>query len=237
MFERSRRTGFHPITGAAMAALTLTACGGEMSTLNPAGQAAADIAWISVVMFIGMLVLMALMSGLWLHAVYRRPEKTPPTSSNAALIGGGLALPLIVITLLLVYGVRSGQSMLPIGSADLEIQVTAHQWFWEFEYETPNGQTILLIDELHLPKDRRIDFHITTADVIHGFWIPALGGKIDAIPGRVNTLRLVPTRAGDFGGQCAEFCGARHAHMRFEVVVHEPADFERWLAEAGQASP
>jgi cytochrome c oxidase subunit II len=236
MLDHWQRTGFHPIT-AIGPALLLAGCDGSMSTLDPAGQAATELAWISWLMIVGTLVLMVMMSALWLHAVYRHRDRPVKLGSTTALVGGGLALPLLVITLLLVYGVRSGQSMLPVGPADLEIKVTAHQWFWAFEYETADGQTVTLIDQLHLPKGQRIDFAIETADVIHSFWIPALGGKIDAIPGRINRLRLEPTRTGHFGGQCAEFCGARHAHMQFEVTIHELEEFKRWLAAAGQAAP
>lgn len=181
-------------------------------------------------MIIGTLLLMGLMSALWLHAVYGRSERARQWRGRHVVIAGGLVLPLAVITMLLVYGVRTGHSMLPIGSPDLEVRVKAYQWFWEFEYDTDSGQTITLVDELHLPVDRRIDFHVATADVIHAFWVPALGGKIDAIPGRVNTVRLHPTRTGEFRGQCAEFCGALHAHMAFDVTVHEAGDFEEWLA-------
>lgn len=237
MSSEPSKASLHPSIAALVlavtAAIALAGCAGSMSALDPAGQAASDIAWITWVMVIGMLLLMGLMSLLWLHAVYRRDRQpVKGLSSPVVLIGGGLALPLIVITLLLVYGVRTGQSMLPIGPPDLEIRVMAYQWFWTFEYADDQGRTVTLVDEVHLPVDRRVDFHVETADVIHGFWIPSLGGKIDAIPGRVNTLRLVPTRAGQFGGQCAEFCGARHAHMRFEVTVHEQEDFERWRADA-----
>lgn len=214
----------------------LSGCAGSMSALDPAGQAASEIAWITWVMIIGTLVLMALMSLLWLHAVYRRGQQPVAGLSNQkVLIGGGLILPLVVITLLLVYGVRTGHSMLAIGQPDLEVRVMAYQWFWEFEYTDEHGRSVTLVDELHLPVNQRIDFQIETADVIHAFWIPSLGGKVDAIPGRVNTLRLVPTRTGQFGGQCAEFCGARHAHMRFEVTVHERDDFEQWLTDALEA--
>ena len=179
----------------------------------------------------GVLFFMLLMSALWLQAVYRPSERTQTLNGRAVLIWGGLALPLVVITALLIYGVRTGHSMLPIGQPDLEVRVTAQQWFWEFQYRTPDGRTLTLIDEFHLPVHQRVDVHISTADVIHGFWVPALGGKIDAIPGRVNTIRLQPTRTGQFRGQCAEFCGVLHAHMAFEVTVHEAEDFRTWLQE------
>jgi cytochrome c oxidase subunit II len=221
---------------AGLVGIALAGCQGTHSTLHPAGQGAADVAWITWVMIFGCLFFMALMSAFWLHAVYRQRREALGYSNRLLLIGGGLVLPLVVILVLLIYGVRSGHSMLPVGSPDLEIRVTAQQWFWRFEYEVANGQRFELIDELHLPLGARVDLHIETGDVIHSFWVPSLGGKLDAIPGRTNTLRLKPTRTGQFGGQCAEFCGARHAHMTFDVTVHEAADFETWLAsQAGEA--
>jgi cytochrome c oxidase subunit 2 len=80
-----------------------------------------------------------------------------------------------------------------------------------------------------------VEFHLDSPDVIHSFWIPSLGGKMDMIPGRTNRLTLEPTRTGVFGGVCAEYCGASHALMRFDVVVVEKTEFERWLAR--QSAP
>jgi cytochrome c oxidase subunit II len=214
----------------------LAGCGGAASTLAPAGQAATDIAWITWVMLAGTVLLMVLMSGLWLHAVYRRRAEPLRWSEKSILLGGGLALPLVVILLLLVYGVRSGQSMLPVGTPDLVVRAIGYQWWWQFEYTGPDGQIVQVANELHLPVDARVDVLVESADVIHSFWVPALAGKLDAIPGRINTLRLVPTRTGRFEGQCAEFCGARHAHMQFEVTVHEPDAFANWLADAAAAA-
>ncbi len=206
-----------------------------MSTLAPAGQAATDIAWITWVMLAGAVLLMALMSALWLHASH--PARAEPLrwSDQRILIGGGLILPLSVIVLLLIYGVRSGQSMLPVDAPDLQVRAIGHQWWWQFEYTGPDGRVVRLANELHLPVDVRVDVLIESVDVIHSFWVPALGGKLDAIPGRTNTLRLMPTRPGRYQGQCAEFCGAGHAHMRFEVTVHEAGAYANWLAAAPAA--
>jgi cytochrome c oxidase subunit II len=216
--------------------LTLAGCGGAMSTLAPAGQAAVDIAWITWIMLAGTLLLMVLMSGLWLHAIYRGKAEPLRWSEKGILIGGGLALPLVVIVLLLIYGVRSGQSMLPVGAPDLVVRAIGYQWWWQFEYTGPDGQIVQVTNELHLPVDARVDVQVVSADVIHSLWVPSLGGKLDAIPGRVNTLRLLPTRTGRYEGQCAEFCGALHAHMRFEVTVHEADAFASWLAAAAAAA-
>ncbi len=221
--------------GIAVAAGT-AGCGGAMSTLSPAGQGAADIARISWIMMIGALALMALMSGLWLHAVYRRDGEPRQWPVMRILTGGGVVLPLVVIVLLLVYGVRSGQSMLPLGEPDFEIRATGHQWWWQFEYLGDDGPLAETVDELHLPAGGRVDIHVQTTDVIHSFWIPSLGGKIDAIPGRTNTLRLNPAHPAQMRGQCAEFCGALHALMSFDVTVHEAEDFAEWLENAANDS-
>ena len=84
-------------------------------------------------------------------------------------------------------------------------------------------------NELHIPAGRPVLLELTSEDVIHSFWVPKLVGKMDMIPGRVNTLRLQADRPGVYGGQCAEFCGGAHALMGFIVVAHDPAEWQRWL--------
>lgn len=74
-----------------------------------------------------------------------------------------------------------------------------------------------------------MDFHITSDDVIHSFWVPRLGGKLDAIAGRINVLRLQADAPGHCGGLCAEFCGLHHARMGFTLNAHAPEDFDAWL--------
>jgi cytochrome c oxidase subunit 2 len=106
------------------------------------------------------------------------------------------------------------------------IEVTGHQWWWEVRYPDTG---ITLRNELHIPVGQPVDIHLTTADVIHAFWVPRLGGKLDAIPGRTNVLRLQADRPGSYRGQCAEFCGMNHAHMQFTVEAHPPEAFDQWL--------
>ena len=238
MVKGRLRAGRHSIIGCCvlMFACTLIGCGGSASTLDPAGQGASDVAWIAWLMLAGTVLLMIVMSALWLHASHSGRAEPLDWSEKRILIGGGLVLPLAVIVLLLIFGVRTGQSMLAAGTPDLQVRATGHQWWWQFEYTGPNGQIVQVIDALHLPVGARVDVLVESADVIHSFWVPSLGGKLDAIPGRTNTLRLLPTRTGRFAGQCAEFCGARHAHMRFEVTVHEADGFAIWLAGAAESA-
>ena len=212
-------------------AMSLAGCGeATVSTLAPAGEAAAEIARVAWVMIAATLVLMVVMSVLGLHAVYRRSEGPVGPSPRAVILAGGVIVPTVVLLALLVYGVRSGDAMLPFGEPALEVRVTAHQWWWQFEYLDADGESVYTANELHLPVGEAIDIVVESNDVIHSFWVPALGGKIDAIPGRANRMRLRPTEIGRFRGQCAEFCGAQHARMAFDVQVHQADEFRALLA-------
>ena len=122
--------------------------------------------------------------------------------------------------------------MLPLPDGEgktLRINVTGHQWWWQVHYPDSGIQ---LRDELHIPVGVPVDLHLTSADVVHSFWVPRLGGKLDMIPGRTNVLRLQADRADTYRGMCAEFCGLEHAHMRFTVTAHDPGEFKTWLTEA-----
>jgi cytochrome c oxidase subunit 2 len=105
------------------------------------------------------------------------------------------------------------------------IRIEGHQYYWEFTY--PNGK--VAIDDLRLPFDKPAHFEIVSADVNHSWWVPALGGKIDAIPGRTNRATWRPTKLGTFHGQCAEFCGMLHAQMLNTVEVVPAAEYQAWL--------
>lgn len=117
-------------------------------------------------------------------------------------------------------------------SADLQIKVDAHQFYWQFTY--PNGA--ISIDELHLPVGRVAQLTINSEDVAHSWWIPQLGGKTDAIPGKTNHTWYKPAKTGTFFGQCAEFCGLFHERMLSRVVVTSEADYEAFVSVgAGKA--
>jgi len=181
------------ITAAVIAVLTVSISGcGEpsVSALAPAGEAATEIARITWIMIAATLLLMVVMCALGLHAVYRRSEGPVGPSPLAVILAGGVIVPTLVLLVLLVYGVRAGDAMLPVGEPAVEVRVKAHQWWWQFEYRDAAGESIFTANELHLPVGEAIDIVVESADVIHSFWVPALGGKIDAIPGRANRLRL-----------------------------------------------
>ncbi|MFN2555511.1 MAG: cytochrome c oxidase subunit II [Nitriliruptorales bacterium] len=115
----------------------------------------------------------------------------------------------------------------------LRIQVTGHQWWWEFTY--PDYPQLKTANILHIPTDRTVLLELTSADVIHSFWIPKLAGKQDTVPGRVNILKLETHEPGEYLGQCAEYCGLSHANMRLRVIASPPTEFESWARQ--QATP
>jgi cytochrome c oxidase subunit 2 len=115
----------------------------------------------------------------------------------------------------------------------LRIEVVGQQFYWQFRY--PNG--VVAIDRLRAPAGRPVELVVTAPDwdVIHSWWVPALGGKIDAIPGKINTTWFQAARPGEYRGQCAELCGLYHAKMLDSVEVLPPAEFARWLGEQATA--
>ena len=92
------------------------------------------------------------------------------------------------------------------------------QWAWTFRYPEQGGAETTAV--LHLPAGTPVDIVVTSDDVIHAFWVPRLAGKIDAMPGHVNLLRIQADTPGRYEGLCNEFCGLDHAEMRFDVIVH-----------------
>jgi cytochrome c oxidase subunit 2 len=118
----------------------------------------------------------------------------------------------------------------------MTISVTARMWWWEVRYRDPaGGREIATANEIRIPVGRTVYLGLNAADVIHSLWVPALAGKRDMIPGRVTGLTLRADKPGIYRGQCAEYCGAQHAHMALHVVALAPAEFDAWLAR--QASP
>lgn len=117
----------------------------------------------------------------------------------------------------------------------LKVRVVGHQWWWEVHYP---GEGFVTANEVHVPVSSKeegkrwpTEIILESADVIHSFWVPQLAGKTDLIPNRRNRMWIEPYATGTFFGNCAEYCGTQHANMLLRVIVHEPEDFKRWVAE------
>ena len=131
-------------------------------------------------------------------------------------------MPIPVLVLLTGTALVFGEQLLPKGDVPVRIEAHAQRWSWTFT--NPDGR-VAEDETLHMPAGEPVDIVVTAEDVIHSFWVPRLGGKIDAIPGRINTIRLMADEAGSYRGICAEYCGEGHETMGFEVQAHAPADF------------
>lgn len=178
-------------------------------------------------------------AGAW--AMRKRAPLPPAQAQRVArrwLIGGGLVLPGVAITALLIFGSPAGLHQLPwpgTAQAPLRVEVTGHQWWWDVHYPDTG---VRLRDQMRIPAGRPVDVHTRSADVIHSFWVPRLGGKLDAVPGRTLVLRLQADAPGTYRGVCAEFCGTGHAQMPMQVQAMPAEAFDAWLQTgAGEGSP
>lgn len=211
------------------------------SAFDAAGPMADMLLEVSWVLIGGAAAIFVLVMALLALAVRRARRNTPRAMPRAQarwwLYGGGLAFPAVVLVALFFYGERHRPAWRPVPPADaLVIGITGHMWWWEVRYRDPaSGAEIRTANEVRIPAGRPVYFGLTSADVIHSFWVPALGGKMDMLPGRVQHLLLQADRPGAWRGQCAEYCGEQHARMALHVMAEEPAAFEAWLA--AQARP
>lgn len=206
------------------------------SVLWPAGEAAQSIAVIGWVLFIGAALIFAGVMALLAFSLQKR-ETARRVRPALWLIGGGVVFPAVVLSALLAWSIALGARLAePVPPGAMVVSVTGHMWWWEVRYRDPaGGADVVLANELRLPVGRTTVVGLNSADVIHSFWVPALAGKVDAVPGRVNQIVLSATESGVFRGPCAEYCGQQHARMALHVVAQPQAEFDRWLA--AQARP
>ncbi len=175
-------------------------------------------------MLYGAIALFALVMVLF-AIVYLRPDWLRRLSPTHWIVGGGLVLPLPILIVLTGTALVFGEQLLPRDGAPMRIEATAERWSWRFDYPDVEG-SMPSEDVLHIPAGVPFDVAVTGADVIHSFWIPRLGGKIDAIPGHTNLIRLEADEPGSYWGICAEYCGIGHDVMRFRVEAHAAEDYE-----------
>lgn len=213
--------------------------------LDPAGPYAGSIAFLTwILLAIAAAVLLIVLTALWI--AFRGKERTRRRLGGTAVIwGGGIILPVVVLTALLVWGLRLTSSLSEgrTSPADIRIRVTGEMWWWRVAYLDPDGELLFWdANEIHIPAGRTVRLELRSADVIHSLWVPRLSGKVDMIPGRSNVMHIQADRPGVYGGHCTEYCGGPHALMGIVVVAHEPSDFARLVARSSirsraEASP
>jgi cytochrome c oxidase subunit 2 len=194
--------------------------------LAPAGPLSAQIAQLFWV-FVGVAVVVyVIVIGFLVFALGRRNEANMSTALRTVV--AAVAITSVVLVGLGLSDFFAGRVLASPPENPLRVRVTAHQWWWEIEYDAEPARRVRTANEIHIPTERPVMLELTADDVIHSFWVPSLQGKKDLLPGYVTTLALVASRAGRYEGQCAEFCGFQHAHMGLDVVAHPPQEFAAW---------
>ena len=233
---------------AALFLLTAACSQGFQSTWDPIGPVAEKQLQLFNVLLWTMVAVFVLVEGALLYIIIRYRRR--PGQPRPPQIHGHTALEvtwtIIPTALILGLGIWSVFTLFeldqpPTDQGDiLEVTVVGHQWYFEFEYPDAdgNGKRITTANELKIPVDRPVNFILESDDVLHSFWVPKLGGKVDVVPTRQNTLWLMADSdmieqplPATYYGQCAELCGIAHAQMRFRVTVMSEEDYQDWVRD------
>lgn len=210
--------------------MLLSGCSGVQSVLAPHGPNAGRVLTLGGIMTAGAAGILIFVILLTAYAMYASPERRRRLASQRLVFGAGIVFPVATLTALLAYGLSVGARVTGLPEPTLKIEIVGEQWWWRVRYLDAEGKPVLVTaNEVRLPIGEPAELALSTADVIHSFWVPNIAGKLDMIPGRVNRLRVMVDEAGTFRGQCAEYCGAQHALMAFHVVAMTEDDFRLWL--------
>jgi cytochrome c oxidase subunit 2 len=214
----------------------LTGCNEQQDSLAPRSHAASDVAslfwWMMGVSWVGIGLVVCLMLYAWRRA-HRKPGHEVKEGEKLGfriVIGAGIVFPITLMAALFVisdiFVIKTTEA--PARAATkLTIRVIGHQWWWEVRYP---GTAAVTANEIHIPVRTPVRVLVSTADVIHSFWVPRLNRTIDTMPGKENSIELYADAVGRYRGQCDEFCGLQHAHMAFYVFADPPGRFRAWLA-------
>jgi cytochrome c oxidase subunit II len=225
-----------PLLPGVLAGIALAGCREVQPVLSAYSVEADVIARLSWVLFFGGgAILLLVVAAVWTAArgpaALRRHLATP-----RMVLTGGVVFPAVVLAALLFLNValmHSAARAPPDKPGTVPITVSGEQWWWRVVYTAPGGGTFESANEIRIPVGRDVVFTLRSADVIHSFWVPSLGGKVDMIPGRDTRLRVHATRHGVFRGPCAEYCGGAHALMALQVTAMPADEFDAWLSREG----
>lgn len=218
-----------------MAILT-TGCGDPyLSTLQPSGPVADSQLFLMKLALYIMIGVFLIVIGIFVYVLIRFRRRKGQTGLPVQVEGNHkleiiwTVIPIILLLILAVPTVMTTFKLAENFSNDktaVVVKVTGHQFWWEFEYPKLG---IVTAQELYIPVGKKIQFELDSKDVIHSFWVPALGGKTDTNPGITNTMWLQADKPGVYKGKCAELCGTSHALMDFKVIAVEQQEFDQWV--------
>lgn len=249
--QKANRFPRMPGLFAALAVFLLSACvsapaGTEIpSALDPRGFAARNIATIWWIQFaLGLLVLIVVTALIvYLLFIRRQGETGLPgdqtllddPKNNRWIWIGGIIVPAVILAVVMVLTLSSMNALAsPSQEPETVIEVIGHQWWWEVRY---SDEEFVTANEIHVPAGQPVRLLLTSADVIHSFWVPQLHGKMDLNPGKTNSIWIEVDEPGVLRGLCAEFCGIQHAKMQLLVIAQEPEEFDAWIEQQRQPAP
>ncbi|MFM0756017.1 MULTISPECIES: cytochrome c oxidase subunit II [Paraburkholderia] len=200
---------------------------------GPAATPTMHLGWGLTAMCVAVVAIIAALLACAL--VRRRPAAEPRAlgkeEGGMGWIYIGVGVSTLALLVSLFYTLVTLQAVAqPLTAPGMTITVTAYDWWWKIDYgdDSDPAHHVVTANEIHIPVGVPVRIGLRSADVIHAFWVPRLAGKTQAIPGQVNTQWIQADVPGVYRGQCTQFCGAQHAHMAFDVVAQQQADFDAW---------
>ncbi len=200
---------------------------GALDPQGPVAEAMAGLWWL--MFWLGLAVFVAFAALLTLALFRRRSDdREADPRIRRWIVWGGVVMSTVVLVVVFgatVYAMRAVPNEAPEDA--LVIEIVGRQWTYDVHYPDEGVTT----DVLHVPVGRPVALRLTSEDVIHSFWVPELGGKMDMLPDYTNTLVLQADEPAEYGARCAEFCGLHHANMVLRVVAEPPERFAAWIAQ------
>jgi cytochrome c oxidase subunit 2 len=205
------------------------------SVLQSSSQQAEEINRLANYFYLaaGFILLVVVVSTAYVLYKFREnTNETAPKSLSSKWEIAMIGIPALLVAVFLYLNIKTINSVEPDhGNKTPDVIITAHQWWWEANYPSFN---VISANEIHLPAGKKILLKLLAADVIHDWWIPQFGNKMDMIPTQENYLWLTIKQPGEYYGICSEFCGAQHAHMRLKVIAENEEDYNNWLMQHQQ---
>jgi cytochrome c oxidase subunit 2 len=201
---------------------------------GPASAPVRHLNWAltALAVLVCVIVAVLLAYALWRRRSVTDPGVLPDSGRGTRGVLIGTAISIAALTAATVYTLWTlGAVAEPGGGPRLHIKVSGYDWWWKVTYPAQAGAAgFVTANEIHIPVGVPVQIDLESADVLHAFWVPALAGKTQTVPGQTNHQWIEADQPGIYRGQCSQYCGAQHAHMGFEVVADSPADFEAWRA-------
>ncbi|HYG56300.1 MAG TPA: cytochrome c oxidase subunit II [Burkholderiales bacterium] len=206
------------------------------SVAGPQAERIAELWWITFAICLVVFAAVLVATGL---ALWKGRKGTGSGHGAHLAVASAVGVSTVLLLFLIVASVATDRALAQIDASDaLKIEVVGNRWWWDIRYQDPDpSRRFTTANEIAIPVGRAVELTLRANDVIHSFWVPALHGKKDLIPGRTATLTLRADKPGTYRGQCAEFCGVQHAKMALFVYALPAQEYEAWAEQQRRPAP